>query len=125
MGHQGTKLYNFTPLDRVDELETIDMEVGTGALVQQESNITVHYTGALAKNGIIFQSSFDTGRTFSTPLSEVVAGWQQGLLGMKVGGTRRLIIPSDLAYGADSPAKNVPAHSDLVFDIDLIAVRTP
>lgn len=55
-------------------------------------------------------------------LDQVIAGWTQGVPGMRVGGTRRLIIPAALAYGSESPAKNIPANSDLVFDIDLVIV---
>lgn len=123
MTYEGTKLPNFEPIDKVDELQKIDTEVGTGEEVQASATVTVHYTGALCKNGIIFQSSHDMGRTISFPLSGVIAGWTQGVPGMKVGGTRRLLIPADMAYGAASPAPNIPANSDLVFDIELIAIN--
>lgn len=123
MKYEGTKLPNFEPIDNVSELQKIDTEVGTGDEVQAGATVTVHYTGALCKNGIIFQSSHDMGRTISFPLSGVIAGWTQGVPGMKVGGTRRLVIPADMAYGASSPAPNIPANSDLVFDIELVEIR--
>ena len=123
MTYEGTKLPNFEPIDKVNELQKIDTEVGTGEEVQPGATVTVHYTGALCKNGIIFQSSHDMGRTISFPLSGVIAGWTEGVPGMKVGGTRRLVIPADMAYGASSPAPNIPANSDLVFDIELIAIN--
>ncbi len=123
MTYEGTKLPNFEPIDKVNELQKTDTEVGTGEEVQQGATVTVHYTGALCKNGIIFQSSHDMGRTISFPLSGVIAGWTEGVPGMKVGGTRRLVIPADMAYGSASPAPNIPANSDLVFDIELVAIN--
>lgn len=121
--HEGTKLPKFEPIETVTELQKIDTEVGTGDEVQAGATVTVHYTGALCKNGIIFQSSHDMGRTITFPLSGVIAGWTEGVPGMKVGGTRRLVIPADMAYGASSPAPNIPANSDLVFDIELVAIN--
>jgi len=122
MAYEGTKLHGFDPREEVQELEIIDTEVGTGEEVKPGATITAHYTGALVKSGIIFQSSHDFGDAITFGLSQVIAGWTQGVPGMKVGGTRRLIIPAALAYGAASPAKNIPANSDLVFDIDLVAI---
>ena len=123
MKYEGTKLPNFEPIEKVDELQKTDTEVGTGGEVQDGATVTVHYTGALCKNGIIFQSSHDFGDPITFPLSGVIAGWTEGVPGMKVGGTRRLIIPAEMAYGANSPASNIPANSDLVFDIELIAIK--
>ena len=122
MKYEGTKLQDFEPQGAVTELETIDIEVGTGEEVQPGATITAHYTGALVKNGIIFQSSHDFGDAITFPLGGVIAGWTQGVPGMKVGGMRRLIIPAEMAYGAKSPASNIPANSDLVFDIELVAI---
>lgn len=123
MKYEGTKLPNFEPrTEPVKELEVVDTEVGTGAEVQPGATITAHYTGALVKNGIIFQSSHDFGKTISFGLDQVIKGWTHGVPGMKVGGTRRLVIPAEMAYGASSPAPNIPANSDLVFDIDLTAI---
>jgi FKBP-type peptidyl-prolyl cis-trans isomerase len=122
MAYEGTKLHDFEPRDGVNELEIIDVEVGTGEEVKPGATITAHYTGALVKNGVIFQSSLDFGKAITFGLDQVIRGWTLGVPGMKVGGTRRLIIPAEQAYGAHSPAKNIPANSDLVFDIDLIAI---
>lgn len=123
MAYEGTKLHGFDPRDEaVKELEIIEVEVGTGEEVKPGATITAHYTGALVKNGIIFQSSHDFGNPISFGLDQVIKGWTHGVPGMKVGGTRRLIIPAEQAYGASSPAKNIPANSDLVFDIDLVAI---
>ena len=124
MAYEGTKLHNFEPrTEPVRELEIIDVEVGTGDEVQPGATITAHYTGALVKNGIIFQSSHDFGQAISFGLDQVIKGWTVGVPGMRIGGTRRLIIPAEMAYGASSPAKNIPANSDLVFDIDLVAIK--
>ena len=123
MKYEGTKLADFTPLKNVEKLEMIDLEAGSGAEAQPGATITAHYTGALCKNGIIFQSSHDFGNAITFPLDGVIAGWTQGVPGMKVGGTRRLIIPAEMAYGDSSPAPNIPANSDLVFDIDLVAIK--
>ena len=123
MAYEGTKLHDFKPrTEPVQELEIIDVEIGTGEEVKPGATITAHYTGALVKNGIIFQSSFDFGDPISFGLGQVIAGWTRGVPGMKVGGTRRLVIPAEQAYGTSSPAKNIPAGSDLVFDIDLVAI---
>lgn len=123
MAYEGTKLHDFEPReDAVKELEIIDVEVGTGEEVKPGAKITAHYTGALVKNGIIFQSSLDFGDAITFGLDQVIKGWTQGVPGMKIGGTRRLVIPAEMAYGASSPSRNIPANSDLVFDIDLVAI---
>lgn len=122
MKYEGTKLHDFTPREAVEELEIIDVEEGAGEAVKPGATITAHYTGALVKNGIIFQSSLDFGDPITFGLNQVIDGWTSGVPGMKIGGTRRLIIPAAQAYGSASPASNIPANSDLVFDIDLIAI---
>ena len=121
--YEGTKLADFEPIDKVTELQIIDIEPGTGTEVQPGDKITAHYTGALCKNGIIFQSSHDFGQAVTFSLDQVIAGWTQGVPGMKVGGMRRLIIPSEMAYGSVRAASNIPPNSDLVFDIELMAIK--
>lgn len=118
---EGTKLKDFTPVAKIDTLSSTDPVVGTGEEVKAGDTITAHYTGAVASTGVIFQSSHDSGQPFTSPLSGLIKGWQQGIPGMKVGGTRRLLIPADLAYGNQAQA-GIPANSDLVFDIELTAV---
>jgi FKBP-type peptidyl-prolyl cis-trans isomerase len=116
----GTKLQNFTPTTNVPSLQVIDITPGTGAVVKAGDTVTVDYTGAVAATGIIFQSSLDTGQPATLSLSQVIEGWQQGIPGMKVGGTRRLLIPAALAYGANPPqGSNIPTNANLVFDITL------
>lgn len=119
---EGTKLAGFTPIPLVPELQIIDLVEGTGETVPENATITAHYTGALCKDGTIFQSSHDFGKPVTFGLNQVIKGWTQGVPGMKVGGTRRLIIPSALAYGSARAASNIPPNSDLVFDIELVSL---
>jgi FKBP-type peptidyl-prolyl cis-trans isomerase len=120
--YEGTKLANFEPIQAVEKLEIIDIEPGAGEVVNPGATITAHYTGALCKNGIIFQSSHDFGQAITFGLDQVIKGWTDGVPGMKVGGMRRLIIPSEQAYGSARAASNIPPNSDLVFDIELVAI---
>jgi FKBP-type peptidyl-prolyl cis-trans isomerase len=119
---QGTKLAGFTPVSSISELQKIDTVPGTGQEAKAGDTVTVDYTGAVASTGIVFQSSLDSGQPVPLTLKSgpggVIDGWVQGLPGMKVGGTRRLLIPSQLAYGANPPS-GIPANADLVFDITL------
>ena len=120
---EGTKLANFEPINKVGELQIVDTVEGTGEVVPQGATITAHYTGALCKDGTIFQSSHDFGEAISFGLNQVIKGWTDGVPGMKVGGTRRLVIPSEMAYGSARAAANIPPNSDLVFDIELVAIK--
>ncbi len=120
---QGTTLANFTAIEKVDELKIVDLVPGTGDEVKAGATVSAHYTGAVAKTGKIFESSKDRGQPATFPLANVIQGWQEGVPGMKVGGTRRLIIPAAKAYGEQSPSEDIPANSDLVFDIELTAVK--
>ena len=119
---EGTKLANFEPTNKVEELTIIDVKEGAGDIVPEDARITAHYTGALCKDGTIFQSSHDFGEPVTFGLTQVIQGWTKGVPGMKVGGIRRLIIPSDMAYGSVRAAANIPPNSDLVFDIELVAL---
>ena len=122
---EGTLLQNFTPLgkNKVTELEIIDTVIGDGAEVPVGATITAHYTGALCADGTIFQSSHDFGDAITFGLSQVVEGWTKGVPGMKIGGTRRLVIPATMAYGSARASASIPPNSDLVFDIELVAVK--
>lgn len=120
-GLQGTQLADFTPVDKVDSLQIIDTKVGDGKEVKAGETVTAHYTGALAKDGIIFQSSHDMGQPIPFSLGSVIQGWQEGVPGMKEGGKRRLVIPAEQAYGPQEQG-GIPANSDLVFDIELVKI---
>jgi FKBP-type peptidyl-prolyl cis-trans isomerase len=120
---EGTKLFAFDPVGLVAKLEIIDLVKGTGDIVPENATITAHYTGAIASSGIIFQSSHDFSQPATFGLNQVIAGWAQGVPGMQVGGKRRLIIPSALAYGSRRASANIPPNSDLVFDIELVSVN--
>lgn len=124
MALEGSSLQDFTPAaDPIEELQVIDTVEGSGDTVQAGATVTVHYTGAIVASGIIFQSSKDFGRTVSFPLSGVIAGWTEGVPGMKVGGTRRLVIPAEKAYGSRPPyGSGIPADAALVFDIELVSI---
>lgn len=119
---EGTVLEGFTPIPKVAKLQVIDKKVGTGQVVDSKSTVTAHYTGAVASTGVIFQSSLDSGQPFTTTLDKVIKGWQTGMLGMKAGGERRLIIPAAQAYG-NNPPPGIPSNADLVFDIVLLSVK--
>ncbi len=117
-------LEDFTPIDSVPELQIVDLIVGEGDEVVATDTVTCHYTGAIAKTCSVFQSSRDFGKPISFPLDGVIPGWTEGVPGMKVGGKRRLIIPSAKAYGSRPPfGSGIPADADLVFDIELVAIE--
>lgn len=108
-------------------LQYVDLKQGCGsATVQKGSQVSVQYTGWLKKDGKKFQSSYDQG---GSPVSltiadgQVIAGWVEGLVGMKEGSTRRLIIPAALAYGKESPDASIPANSDLIFEVSIVTLN--
>ena len=105
------------------ELEIEDLEVGDGEQATPGSIVTVHYDGRLT-NGRKFDASYDRGQpfTFNLGAGQVIAGWDQGVIGMKVGGKRKLTIPPGLGYGSRG-AGTIPPNSTLVFEIELLGVR--
>jgi len=120
---QGTKLSDFTPVEKTGSLQKTDLNPGTGSEVKAGDKVTVNYTGAVASTGIIFQSSLDSGQPATFGLSQVIKGWTDGIPGMKVGGKRRLLIPAALAYGANPPqGSGIPANADLVFDVEMLNI---
>ncbi|MBR7747910.1 FKBP-type peptidyl-prolyl cis-trans isomerase [Undibacterium baiyunense] len=118
------------PANSVAAMQSTDLIVGTGVAAESGKQVTVHYTGWLydakapGQRGQQFDSSVTRGTPFSFQLGDgqVIKGWDQGVLGMKVGGHRNLIIPSDLAYGPRGRGP-IPPAATLVFDIQLIAVN--
>jgi peptidylprolyl isomerase len=105
------------------ELQIIDLVEGSGKIAVKGALITVHYTGTF-ENGQKFDSSVDRGRTFEFVLGagRVIRGWDQGILGMKEGGKRKLHIPAALAYG-DRAVGPIPPHSNLIFEVELFEVK--
>ena len=108
-------------------LQYLDLTVGDGAEAKPGQSVTVHYTGWLYNNetqGAKFDSSKDRGDPFKFHLGagQVIGGWDEGVQGMKVGGTRVLLIPSELGYGARGAGGVIPPNATLVFEVDLLAV---
>lgn len=103
-----------------------DVRVGTGAEATNGRTVTVSYVGWVYSTSAAENKGtrFDGGSIgFVLGTGRVIAGWDRGILGMRVGGQRRLVIPPDLAYGSTSPSRDIPANSTLVFDVELTAVQ--
>ncbi|GMU05148.1 FKBP-type peptidyl-prolyl cis-trans isomerase [Corallococcus caeni] len=103
-------------------LYTQDLVVGTGTEAVNGSRVLVHYTGWLPDG-----SKFDSSRggqpfSFAVGAGQVIEGWDEGLVGMRVGGTRKLVIPSDMGYGSRGAPPVIPADSVLVFDVELMRI---
>jgi FKBP-type peptidyl-prolyl cis-trans isomerase FkpA len=110
----------------MDQLKIKDDVVGTGAVAQSGDTVSVLYTGTL-DNGTVFDASSLHGNqpfSFALGAGQVIQGWDLGVVGMKVGGTRELTIPPALAYGANSPAPSIPANSTLHFKVQLLSVSS-
>jgi len=115
----------------INELTKIDAKAGTGAEAVPGKSVSVHYTGWLYApskpdhKGEKFDSSVDRGQPFVFPLGagRVIKGWDQGVAGMKVGGKRTLIIPSDMAYGPRGAGGVIPPNATLIFDVELLGVQ--
>lgn len=105
-------------------LKYVDLVEGTGATPALGKVVTVNYTGTL-ENGTKFDSSYDHGKPYSFPigLGKVIKGWDEGLMDMKVGGKRHLIIPPNLGYGPVGSPPNIPGNSTLIFDVELLDVK--
>ena len=101
-----------------------DIKIGDGQEVEKFNIVTVNYTGLL-ENGTKFDSSLNPGRTpfrFTVGAGQVIKGWDEGLMGMKVGGKRKLTIPPELGYGSRENGP-IPANSTLIFEIDLLGIE--
>ena len=107
------------------ELQIIDLKVGEGKEAVKGALITTHYTGWL-EDGTKFDSSIDRGNYFETVIGtgRVIKGWDQGLMGMKAGGKRKLFVPAHLAYGERQIGEHIKPNSNLTFEIELLEVLT-
>ena len=117
-----------TVMTTPDGLEIIDLKVGTGASPKTGQTVVVHYTGWLytdGKKGAKFDSSVDRGQPFEFPIGkqQVIAGWDEGVATMKIGGKRTLIIPPALGYGARGAGGVIPPNATLIFDVELLGVK--
>jgi peptidylprolyl isomerase len=108
----------------VKELKKEDTKIGTGTEAVAGKTVVVNYIGRLV-NGKQFDASCDRGQPFDFVLGAggVIQGWDQGVAGMKIGGQRRLIIPSSLGYGENGAGADIPANAALIFDVELLEVR--
>jgi FKBP-type peptidyl-prolyl cis-trans isomerase FkpA len=119
------------PIGGVNSMQTVELKAGTGDAVTDGKIAVVQYTGwlyeaaAADKKGKQFDSSRSSGQPFRFPLGtgQVIKGWDQGVVGMRIGESRRLIIPPDLAYGDGGAGGVIPPGATLVFDIDLVAIE--
>jgi FKBP-type peptidyl-prolyl cis-trans isomerase len=117
-------------VDRVKTASGLEYEIikeGTGESPKAGQQVTVHYTGWLDNNGQLgtkFDSSVDRGTpfTFMVGVGQVIKGWDEGVMGMKVGEKRRLIIPASLGYGAQGAGRVIPPNATLIFDVELISI---
>jgi FKBP-type peptidyl-prolyl cis-trans isomerase FkpA len=123
--------YNRPLMDNITSLQISDGKVGTGAVATSGKTVSVHYTGWLYDpkpadhRGKKFDSSKDHGEPFAFKLGagQVIRGWDQGVAGMKVGGTRTLVIPSELVYGTRGAGGSIPPNATLLFDVELLDVK--
>ena len=116
------------PMTTASGLQIIDSKEGTGASPKPGQTCVMHYTGWLYENGQKgkkFDSSVDRNEPFEFPIGQrrVIAGWDEGVASMKVGGKRTLIIPPELGYGARGAGGAIPPNATLMFDVELLAVK--
>jgi peptidylprolyl isomerase len=116
------------PMTTPSGLQIIDTKAGTGASPKTGQTCVMHYTGWLYENGVKgkkFDSSVDRGQPFEFPIGthRVIAGWDEGVATMKVGGKRTLIIPPALGYGAQGAGNVIPPNATLIFDVELLGIK--
>jgi peptidylprolyl isomerase len=113
------------PIQTPSGLSYTDIKVGEGKSPEKGQMVTVHYTGWLKQGEVKFDSSLDRGKPFEFEIGEkrVIPGWDEGVATMKVGGKRKLIIPADLAYGAQGVPGAIPPNATLVFEVELLGIK--
>lgn len=111
-------------MDKITELKIEDLVEGTGQEVKKGDTVVMHYVGTF-QDGEKFDSSVDRGMPFETQIGtgRVIAGWDQGVPGMRVGGKRKLYIPYALAYGEEGAGDVIPPLEDLIFEVELLAIK--
>jgi FKBP-type peptidyl-prolyl cis-trans isomerase len=108
----------------VDQLIIEDIATGSGREVVSGDTVVMHYSGTLL-DGTKFDSSYDRGQPFETQIGvgQVIAGWDQGVPGMKIGGKRKLTIPSSLGYGSRGAGGAIPPNAGLIFEVELVGIK--
>ena len=108
----------------MEKLKIEDITIGTGSEVKTGDTVVMHYSGTL-KDGTKFDSSYDRGEPFETQIGvgQVIKGWDEGVPGMKVGGKRKLTIPSELAYGERGAGNVIPPFATLIFEVELLQIK--
>ncbi len=108
-----------------NQVETEDIVVGQGPAAKDGDTVSMQYVGAVYDTGTEFDASWDRGEAFDFTLGagDVIKGWDEGIVGMKVGGRRKLVIPPDLAYGAQGSPPLIPGDATLTFVVDLEAIK--
>jgi FKBP-type peptidyl-prolyl cis-trans isomerase len=108
----------------ITELQLQEIQPGTGEVVQAGNTVAVHYTGQLP-DGTVFDSSIPRNQpfVFTVGAGQVIQGWDEGLIGMKEGGKRRLLIPASKGYGANGIPGAIPPNSPLIFEVELINIQ--
>ncbi len=115
----------YKPKDDVNELQKTDLKIGTGKEAKAGDCLVVKYHGTLAANGKKFDGNFEeeTALQFALGQGMVIPGWDQGMIGVKEGGVRRLVIPANLGYGESGSGAAIPPNSDLVFVVKLLEIK--
>jgi peptidylprolyl isomerase len=115
----------YKPTGAVTQLQATDLQEGSGPAAKTGDCLIMKYYGTLASSGQMFDENYDKpeGFRFKLGQGQVIQGWDQGLVGIKAGGTRRLVIPAAMAYGSQSPSAAIPANSDLVFVVKLEKIK--
>ena len=109
--------------DEPSGIRVFDVTVGDGAAPDSSQTVDVHYAGWLVSDGCVFDSSYSRGSSTQFPVGNVIPGFRDAILGMKVGGQRRVYIPADQGYGAAGAGAAIPPNADIVFDIVLQGVQ--
>jgi FKBP-type peptidyl-prolyl cis-trans isomerase len=113
-------------IEKESGLEFVDIECGTGDEAAGGTAVTVHYTGRL-QSGEVFDSSLERGDPYEFPLGagRVISGWDEGVVGMRTGGVRRLTVPPELGYGDSGFPPRIPPDATLIFEVELLEVTSP